>query len=202
MYEVTRTCINIRYYCDTCAKSSMKQAMKRIEKMEGNNEEIIKKIEKIEENNDEIIKKIESLHKSTTAGIDTIKLIIAENESKQTLLDNSEKKLCTEINNLKSELNKTFASVAGSEVKKSVDSINLEIKNVSKTINSVVESKERETNMIVFRLKGGDAEKTKTEVDFNRTDNFGGKGSNINAKLKVTEVHLRIAYTNVDTIMN
>ncbi|ESO04235.1 hypothetical protein HELRODRAFT_172591 [Helobdella robusta] len=113
-----------------------------------------------EENNNEIIKKIENLHKSTTAGIDTIKLIIAENESKQTLLDTLEKKLCTEINNLKSELNKTFASVVGSEVKKSVDSINLEVKNVSKTINSFVESKERETNMIVFRLKEGDADKT------------------------------------------
>ncbi|ESN99199.1 hypothetical protein HELRODRAFT_162707 [Helobdella robusta] len=131
--------------------------------MEGNNDEIIKKIEKIEENNDEIIKKIEDLHKSTTAGIDTIKLIIAENELKQTLLDYSEKKLCTEINNLKSELNKTFASVVGSEVKKSVDSINLEVKNVSKTINTVIESKERETNMIVFRLKEGDADKTSIE---------------------------------------
>ncbi|ESO02924.1 hypothetical protein HELRODRAFT_174391 [Helobdella robusta] len=70
-------------------------------------------------------------------------------------LDVPGSKLCDEISNFRNEMTRSFASVVSSEVVKSVQIINDDVKKVQKTLTNVMESKEREANIVVFRLSEG-----------------------------------------------
>ncbi|ESN93048.1 hypothetical protein HELRODRAFT_165205 [Helobdella robusta] len=66
----------------------------------------------------------------------------------------------------------TFASI----VKRNVDGINNEVKVVQKTLAEVNETKEKETNLIIFRLKEGENDRANVETIFkNLTDDVTEK---------------------------
>ncbi|ESO11735.1 hypothetical protein HELRODRAFT_166759 [Helobdella robusta] len=86
--------------------------------------------------------------------IDAIKTNIDEGDGKLSRIDASRSKLCDETAVLKREMNRSsFSKVVKSEVGRSVQAINDDVKSVQITLNKIVEAKEGEANMILFGLK-------------------------------------------------
>ncbi|ESN93799.1 hypothetical protein HELRODRAFT_184494 [Helobdella robusta] len=101
------------------------------------------------------MKKLNDVNKKIISEVVAIRAAIDGNESKLTHIDISGAKLSGEIASLKSELNRSFASVVSGEMKKGVQSINQDVKIVQKKLQDVVDNKEREANIIMFNLKEG-----------------------------------------------
>ncbi|ESO06893.1 hypothetical protein HELRODRAFT_170928 [Helobdella robusta] len=101
------------------------------------------------------MKKLNDVNKKIISEVVAIRAAIDGNESKLTHIDTSGAKLSGEIASLKSELNRSFASVVSGEMKKGVQSINQDVKIVQKKLQDVVDNKEREANIIMFNLKEG-----------------------------------------------
>ncbi|ESN92934.1 hypothetical protein HELRODRAFT_165072 [Helobdella robusta] len=70
-------------------------------------------------------------------------------------LGGSESDLNDKMQSLKHDVKSTFASVVSQEVKKNVDVLNAEVKNVHKTLIEASDVKDRETNIMLFRLPEG-----------------------------------------------
>ncbi|ESN95193.1 hypothetical protein HELRODRAFT_184465 [Helobdella robusta] len=138
--ELLKACDNVKFVCDECLKSpSIKDQV----------------IKTVESGKAEICDKINSLSKEIRSEIDAIKVKLEANEGKMSGLDVPGSKLCDEISNFRNEMTRSFASVVSSEVVKSVQIINDDVKKVQKTLTNVMESKEREANIVVFRLSEG-----------------------------------------------
>ncbi|ESO01078.1 hypothetical protein HELRODRAFT_175105 [Helobdella robusta] len=138
--ELLKACDNVKFVCDECLKSpSIKDQV----------------IKTVESGKAGICDKINSLSKEIRSEIDAIKVKLEANEGKMSGLDVPGSKLCDEISNFRNEMTRSFASVVSSEVVKSVQIINDDVKKVQKTLTNVMESKEREANIVVFRLSEG-----------------------------------------------
>ncbi|ESN90912.1 hypothetical protein HELRODRAFT_182503 [Helobdella robusta] len=138
--ELLKACDNVKFVCDECLKSpSIKDQI----------------IKTVESGKAEICDRINSLSKEIRSEIDAIKVKLEANEGKMSGLDVPGSKLCDEISNFRNEMTRSFASVVSSEVVKSVQIINDDVKKVQKTLTNVMESKEREANIVVFRLSEG-----------------------------------------------
>ncbi|ESO12100.1 hypothetical protein HELRODRAFT_158525 [Helobdella robusta] len=149
--EITRTLLNFKWYCDICLKtvSNIRLLTKTVN---DNNNEIKLKVDQINAAN------ISLKHE-----LDIIKNMIKDNGSKLEKLDEPGSKLSVEIDHLKSELQKTWASVVGQEVKKGMQSINVEVKTVQKTLDEAQEIKEREKNIMMFNVTKGDNDRDRVK---------------------------------------
>ncbi|ESO08276.1 hypothetical protein HELRODRAFT_184082 [Helobdella robusta] len=119
----------------------------------------------VNDNNNEIKLKVDHINDANISlkhELDMIKNMIKDNDSKLEKLYEPGSKLSVEIDHFKSELQKTWASVVGQEVKKGMQSINVEVKTVQKTLEEAQEIKEREKNM-VFNVTEGDNDRDRVK---------------------------------------
>ncbi|ESO10147.1 hypothetical protein HELRODRAFT_168011 [Helobdella robusta] len=126
--EVTRTLLNFKWYCDICLKtvSNIRLSTKTVN---DNNNEIKLKVDQINAAN------ISLKHE-----LDIIKNMIKDNDSKLEKLDEPGSKLSVEIDHFKSELQKTWASVVGQEVKKAKELVmksSYKLKQMSEELSKV-----------------------------------------------------------------
>ena len=150
LFEMMRGVNNVKWFCDACVKSS--SGMKVLSKI-------------VVSNHDDLIIKMDAINEvnvSVKAELDSIKRMINVNDEKINMLGASETKLNNEIGNLKSELNVSWASIVGQEIKKNINIVSEEVKMINKTLSDVNESKARENNIIMFNLI--ESEKDKKNV--------------------------------------
>ena len=57
------------------------------------------------------------------------------------------------FDNVKGELNSTWADIVNREIGKNIDVVGKEVKLVQKTLNDATEAKDREKNLMIFQLK-------------------------------------------------
>ncbi|ESO12280.1 hypothetical protein HELRODRAFT_158762 [Helobdella robusta] len=158
-YDFIKKCRNLIFKCDNCIDSlpSVEQLVKNFD-----------------ENNKVLLKEISKLHKmkeSMKSEINDFKVkLVAEDNNELRTLEKSRVELCDEMKNFKTELKSSWSEVVSREVKKNIDVINIEVKKnvdvintevkcLQETLNESAEQKERENNMMIFRLKESDADK-------------------------------------------
>ena len=137
LYEMVHGNINFKWFCDGCLKlsSSMKILTKSVD--------IYHK---------DVVVSLDAVKQLVQSELKNIKKSLDINNDRLSNISNTDLNFSDKINDFKNEINATWAAVAGREVKKSVDVISERVDGVQKMLNEVAEMKDKEMNMMIFRL--------------------------------------------------
>ena len=132
---------NLKWLCDGCLKIA--DDFKGFTKIvSDNHNELSAEVKKIIESNALMSKLLDDMNELMSVRVDrTAECVAAENL------------LGEKIESFKSEINDTWASVVGREIKKNIQVVNDGVKTeIKKTFSSADEIKERENNIVLFNL--------------------------------------------------
>ncbi|ESO08402.1 hypothetical protein HELRODRAFT_169235 [Helobdella robusta] len=87
-------------------------------------------------------------------------MVVDHNQSKLDELDRFDTVLREEIKIFKNEIKETFFSIVSEEVKLNVEVIRSDVKSIQKTLQEASDVKERETNLLMFRLAESDDDRS------------------------------------------
>ncbi|ESO02867.1 hypothetical protein HELRODRAFT_174303 [Helobdella robusta] len=87
-------------------------------------------------------------------------MVVDHNQSKLDVLDRFDTVLREEIKIFKNEIKETFSSIVSKEVKLNVEVIRSDVKSIQKTLQEASDVKEREANLLMFRLAESDDDRS------------------------------------------
>ena len=141
LFEAVHPIRNFLWVCDGCLK--MTHNIKSLTKsIDGYRSDVNTGFDKVNEKTNSIKLEFEELKKS-----------IDLNSSKIDEMSITKGDMNVIFDNVKGELNSTWADIVNREIGKNIDVVGKEVKLVQKTLNDATEAKDREKNLMIFQLK-------------------------------------------------
>ncbi|ESN92844.1 hypothetical protein HELRODRAFT_164974 [Helobdella robusta] len=151
LLDVLKNCNGLKWFCDSCVKLPF-NLDSLLKSVDASRQDVL---DKIDSKKNEMITRLEKLDDVNTqvrSEIISLKMLITSNENKLVDIDCTDTSIRHDIKSLKQEMSTTFASIVSKKVKKNTEIINNEVRTVQKMLTEVNEMKNRESNLMVFRL--------------------------------------------------
>ncbi|ESO04329.1 hypothetical protein HELRODRAFT_172690 [Helobdella robusta] len=171
--EIVEAYNNLKWFCDDCVESSTElkgfEFKKMFNDLEAGSAQILPKLDKF---NDELQQEMNNIKASLMLNERTLfrldnnessvrnEITNLKNEMGNTFADIVKREVKTNVNVINNEMGTTFADIVRREVKDRVDVINDGVKAVHKTLNDATILKERELNLVFFRLDEGNSDRS------------------------------------------
>jgi len=174
LFHVFSSVKNLKWFCDNCLKFA--DGFKCLTKtVDDNHKELTDEVKRIVEYNAVISNELGDLKK-----------LIVDRDEKASQSVSADGILDRTIADFKTEMNVTWASIVGQEIKKNIEGVSVGVKSeIQRTLSSVDEMKDKENNVVMFNLEESDRSGADKEKVIALLKDITGNAINEDSVIKV-----------------